>query len=280
MDIKERVQKPDARAIIDSVFPKPEFTLEEAIVAPPQTENYAEIGAAFNYILTFWIARNHNSPEIARWPTKAGISTIEREYEDYISIANEAVENAEEAFAIFLENGRLTDELCLSALNLARIEAAYHGPRPRALNLLNRLGNSNQDDIEDLKTLYRTIPSQFQKYENITVNPNFGLVEFKIGGVDVDLICDGLLLDIKTTKKLRLNISYWRKLVAYATFWKASNEMRGLFEEVNTSVPAVDSVGIYYSRYGLIWEVPTERIYTKDKYKKFQDWFLNNAIEE
>lgn len=277
MSVKERVQRPEVRPVIDSLFPKPAFTATGECIAPPRTENYAELGAAFNYLFSFWLSINHPNTEVARWPTDAGLTTIAREYESYTTAAEHHIETAETALTHFIETGEPTADLCKAALDLARIEAAYHGDRPRAISLLRRLGEYDDDDVADLLALYRAIPSQFADYDHVLVNPEFGPVEIKVGGIDADLVCDGTLIDIKTTKDLSLKINYWRKLVGYATLADAAHSMTTTFGELEETVPKLDRVGIYFSRYGTLWTVPTDEIYQHEKFTEFNDWFINRV---
>ena len=275
MTVKECVRRANVRPVIDSLFPKPDFTLDGDLVAPAQTENYAEMGAAFNYMFTFWLAVNHDDADIARWPTQAGLATIDREYPDYADAAHDCVDRAETALAEFIDTGVVSDALCQGALDLARVEAAYHGDDRRAIHLLGRLGEYDEGDIMDLKALYDTIPEEFSQYDEVVVNPEFGPVEVRIGGVDADVVCDHTLLDIKTTKHLRLDINYWRKLVGYATLANAAHSMGAQFTDVETTVPELERVGIYFSRHGLLWTVDTDCIYNHEQYPEFKDWFLN-----
>jgi hypothetical protein len=277
MSIKERVNRPEVRPVIDSLFPKPQFKTETPIVQPSQTDNYAEIGAAFNYMFSFWLAANNNTTAISRWPTTAGLNSIEAGYEEYADDANERIDAAERALARYTETGIVDDSLCRSALDLARIEAAYNGDRPRALHLLRRLGNQNPDDINDLRGLTAAIPDEFRTVDAVTVNPEFGPVEFKVGGVDADIICDGTLLDLKTTKDPTLKINYWRKLVAYATLAEVARSFSTHFEGSFTDVelPEIENVGVYFSRYATVWKVSTTRIYEQEQYSEFRDWFIN-----
>jgi hypothetical protein len=93
--------------------------------------------------------------------------------------------------------------------------------------------------------------------------------------VDTDVVCDGTLLDIKTTKDLALKINYWRKLVAYATLAEHARTVEKRFDDVPTTVPKLEQVGLYFSRHGVLWTVSTDRIYDHDQYGEFKDWFIN-----
>jgi hypothetical protein len=279
MSIKERVNQADVRPVIDSLFPKPDVRLDGEIVQPAQTENYAEIGAAFNYLFSFWLAGHNDQTEIVRWPTSAGLERIETTYPSYNEAAQQRVDAAEQALARYTTSGELSDALCLGALDLARVEAAYNGDRPRALQLLRRLGTAEEADVSDLRGLYRAIPERFDSLDAVVVNPEFGALEYRVGDVDADVVCDGSLLDLKTTKTLRLKIGYWRKLVGYATLAEAARSVSDPLETPfsETTIPAVDSVGVYFSRHGCLWRTSTARIYDHEQYPEFKDWFIEQV---
>ena len=81
----------------------------------------------------------------------------------------------------------------------------------------------------------------------------------------------GKLIDIKTVKKLKLKITYWRQLIGYLT-------LIGLSEGKDLS--RIDEIGIYFSRYGEIWTYPVSKIYNSSNFNKFKEWFYEEVIKE
>jgi hypothetical protein len=273
MDVTQFVQEADVRPIIDSLYPKPLNSIDAAILAPPQTTHYAEVGSAFDYLFSFWLIAHNPATDVRRWPARAGLTRIATEYPAYEHAASDALDAAETALAEYLETGQLKPTLAESALDLARIEAAYKGDSDRAVELLDAVGSYNEGDVRDLLQLYDVIPDEFTTFDTVRVNPEFGPVEHGVRGVDVDCLCDGCLVTVKTTKQSKFSIIHWRSLVVFATLAEASRRADERFSD-ETTLPEITQVGLYFARHGYLWTYPTDDIYTHPSYKNFRNWLL------
>ena len=89
------------------------------------------------------------------------------------------------------------------------------------------------------------------------LNPVFGYGSRLVGGADADMIIDGTLIDIKTTKDPTFKEDYYYQLVGYyilsllgridTSYWKSRNNA------------AVHRIGIYFSRHGVLHTFPTKQ---------------------
>jgi hypothetical protein len=273
MNVNRFVQEADVRPIIDSLYPKPTNAIDADLLAPPQTTNYAEVGGAFGYVFSFWLIAHNASTDVRRWPTQAGLNRIATKYPAYESEASNALDRAEQALTDYLETGEFSQSLAEIALDLTRIEAAYRADEDRARSLLESIGEYTPEDTCDLQSLCNAIPNTFEDFSTVRINPEFGPVEHGVKGVDIDCLCDGILVDVRTTKSASLNINYWRSLIVFATLAEASRRADERFSDEYT-LPSIEQVGIYFARHGYLWTHATTEIYSHPSYRNFRNWLL------
>ena len=80
---------------------------------------------------------------------------------------------------------------------------------------------------------------------------------------------DGLIVDIKTTKTLKLTRPHYNQIVGYYILDMLENEGRGMSE----------GVGIYYSRHGILHVVKKEE-FVDGMTEEFLNWFMRRAMEQ
>lgn len=299
MSLTSFVKKENIRNKIDDWFPKPDFDIEAKIEAPPLTSNYRLVGTAFDYILRFWLERNYPNSARERWVAHHGMKILKKMSEEkkiapkIADKAERALHQGEKRYKKYLETGELTDGLLQSALDLARLDGVFRAPRKAVEANPLKFGASNSSDTKDLKSLYRAIPKdKFLSASNVLLNPTFGPASFLVGGADADIILDRTLIDVKTTKYLRLSVKDWRQLVGYAVLSNLSRDdsfntlmMPYMFpsekEEIEThKIPDLERIGIYFSRHRRLWSISTSQIYDDPKYSDFEEWFVSRASGE
>ena len=164
--------------------------------------------------------------------------------------------NAEKFYNQYLGDGKLREKLLQAVVDLAKIDGYYRGDKYNPT-----LGEYKKEYLEDLKNLYKTIPNQNFSGDDVYLNPTFGQASSLVGGADADLIIDGSLIDIKTTKNLSFTVKQWRQLIGYLTLI----DIQGKFD--------IDKAGIYFSRHGYIYNFDADKVYSKTGYKEFKEWF-------
>ena len=103
------------------------------------------------------------------------------------------------------------------------------------------------DDICQLQDLF------MQQHQDLltqpfVLNPKFGLGSDAIGGADADLIVDGCLIEIKTTKQSAVDPVSLRQLAGYTLLdWQDTQR--------------IQAVGLYLSRHGLLVRWPLDEFF-------------------
>ncbi len=136
----------------------------------------------------------------------AGLGVLFIEDEDTRKLAKEVFYDAEKHHQTYLQNGVLTDELISASLRLACLDGSARGGNER----FNKDGLTHLDegDITDLRQLMSVVPEQDFKAQKVChLNPTFGFASRLVGGGDADIIIDDKIIDIKTTKNLKINFA-------------------------------------------------------------------------
>lgn len=173
---------------------------------------------------------------------------------------------AEDRVNAYCRTGEMINELLMSAIDLAKLDGIF-----RSLTIPADLGRYDVGDVQDLRRLYEVIPEdEFKDHDRVLLNPTFGQASRMVGGADADLILDGRLIDIKTTKYLEIKTDAWRQIVGYGV-------LADLARTEDKKFPKIDEIGIYFSRHGKLWTVPASQIYKKGEYGEFRRFFIEYA---
>ena len=296
-DLKEKLRED---------FPRPKFVLTGDIIAPPQTKNYGIIGTAFDYLLRFKLEYTYkeNTEQKDEWIADLAIGRIKnsmnfketkpddivsgdgkkmskKEKKEIADISNQMsrhlanrrkdfynkviglYEEAKGNYQNYILNGNFSEELAKSTMVLAKLDLYV-----RAGILDNTISIFDKEDLEDLEKLYSIIPiEEFSPIKKITLNPTFGEGSAMFFGADADFIIDNKLIDVKTTKNLKIDRSQLNQLLCYyiASRIGGINGNKKLKDEINM-------IGIYFSRYGKLWTIGLDEFAPKDKFKEFQEW--------
>ena len=224
--------------LIDVLFDKPAFNIKGELKAEPVTKNYTTVGAAFNYAIMLQVARINvslvsNFPLVAEHGIKGN-----RKRKEFIS-------NFKEKRSSFF-GGQLTlFDLLPDCIILAKMEAVSRRGRDFPNSEVFSVNEADTVDLERLTKL--TDHSQWTATKQCLLNPIFGQSSLDIGGADADFIIDGRLIDVKTTKELKFKREYFRQLVGYHILNMRENNMYG----------NIESLGIYFSRFGIMFTFPT-----------------------
>lgn len=263
------------RELLDSLFPeKPKPNVSGILKAPPLTKHYSTIGTAFDYALRFLISQDHKLPQLNHWVAynslkinngqkrRNFLKTVEKKVFDY---------TFNNTISIF--------DLLPDCITLAKLDSIFRS----GMDFPNSdIFSIDQKDIEDLTNLIKLVDiNLFKAKRECLLNPTFGQTSHDIGGADADLILDDKLIDIKTIKNLEFDRETFRQLIGYYLLNLREDEILG---EIN-------HLGIYYSRFGLIFTFPTPIAQLENYYsdisrnerenmppKEFR-WWLNLAVD-
>lgn len=268
-----------SNTVIENIpIPKDKITPSKNCIVCPKTKNYGLIGTAFDYLLRSELKRLH--PEAKEGVTIAesslDIVNAHIALEGYLQCINQKVEKIDQmkmrdvVFSYnaernkFLLDGILTDKFLELTIRYARMDAIF---RANYYDDVDKIVDPL--DIEDMRELYNLTPSEFKNSAtNIFLDPNFKKVSEMVGGADVDLIMDKTIIDIKTTKEMTLNKYNWSQIVGYLML---ADEAHKRYK----SFPKIESIGLYFSRYGYSWKIEADYVRDKPNYEQVKKELLN-----
>ena len=232
MSLTSFVTMTDVVARIKPLRPK----LPRRIVAPikvePRSNRHMLVGTAFDYLLRFelqrraphavaepWVAES--APDLIFWETET--TTVEHDVlldtdadsNDYLPPEEVAervkvtIAEAKAAVATYVKNKAPTraerTDLAAHAIRLAKLDSVRRG------RLLDpQFEEADPEDVQDLLDLIAIVPFDALLHKEVLLlNPTFGDSSRIVGGADADLIVGNLLVDCKTTKKVRCKSVTW-----------------------------------------------------------------------
>ena len=263
-------------------FKKPIFKLEGELIAPPQTTNYGLVGTAFDYLMRF-ILEYHN-PKAVTYPWVAEqVSDYLAEYifvgdtldevkrmNDVVEWAPSMIESAKKEHKKFLESGEIDGNLLQTCIVLAQTDVVFRTGRPP-----KDYGEVEVGDIDDLFGLMKAIKVEdFIAKDHLLLNPTFGEASSLVGGADADIIMDGVLIDIKTTKYLDFKRDYFDQLIGYYILTRI-----GGVDSIDRN-PEIKELGVYFSRHGKLVKFPVQEVINEQALEDFIEWFKEKASSE
>jgi len=273
-----------SKVVIDSIpIPNDRFKSSKNCVACPKTKNYSLIGTAFDYLVRSELKRLYPNAIENKFIAESSIALVEQNIKEYgyYQAKNERIGKKEldamrsierkykEERMLFIKSGNLTNSFIETTIRFARMDVIF-----RAGIYDDVEKNVDPLDIEDLRALYNLIPVGLKKSasNNIILNPNFGFASLEVGGADADLIIDSKIIDIKTTKEMRLDAYSWSQIVGYLIL---ADEAR----EIEKNFPVIERIGIYFSRYGYLWDIDADYVRKNHKYRELKANLLNINTE-
>lgn len=284
-----------------------------AIKVEPQTKNSSIVGVAFDYLLRFelqrraphaitreWVAQAAaNDPwqyippsEISRWSDvetlqehgwytplaanglpgdgfapinrDAGIwidpNMVTRRVVDVLNAAQAAVDTY-----VRLATPTTADQRVIAAhaIRLANMDSVY-----RRMRLEPDFEKVVPEDVQDLVELLAIAPfSDLINDRVLLLNPSFGDASRAVGGADADLIVGGMLVDIKTTKNSAIKREHLNQLLGYFLLARQHRT-------VNPTFPAINRIGLYYSRYGHLHSFEASSWTDHPAFSETERWFF------
>ena len=262
-------------------FKKPSIKLEGEILAPPQTTNYGLVGTAFDYLMRFILEyQNHQAitfpwvaEQVPDYLDKNIIvgDTLEeiKKINEVVEFAPSMIEFAKEEHKKFIKTGEVDVKLINACLLLAQTDIIFRTGKPP-----RDYGNIDDGDIEDLLQLMKAITIEdFIAKDYCILNPTFGEGSRLVGGADADIIMDGVLIDIKTTKYLDFKRDYYDQLIGYYVLTRIGG-IDGIEEN-----PEIKELAVYFSRHAKLVKFPIEEVLRDVNLDDFIAWFTETAEE-
>lgn len=273
MTLTQFIAEKDVRNAIDNSFPKPSKKINEEIKYEPKTKHYSLIGQTFDYIARFWVERQSDTVRKQEWTAAYGLDIVKQQIPSHAQTCEQAYENAVDEYEKYIKTGKFNQETAKASIDLARLTSAYRGQARQ----LNYIGEYDDGDIEDCLNLYNGLDeSNCLSCTDSVLNPSFEEISRLVGNADADVIIDNKLIDIKTTKNSTFKIDYWRQLVGYAVLIDLYNTLC----KDDNPYPEINTLGVYYSRHGVLKEITADTVYDNSDYEEFRAWFVDKALEE
>ena len=265
MSLTSFLQIPNVRAEFAKTFQFKVPKLSGELLAPPKTKHYSLIGTAFDYLLRFHIEKLNPDTSKSSWIAELGVDMAQKQLDDYKKLKAVIDGIKRGPYFDYIHTGNLSESLFASTIVLAKLDMIY-----RIGRLEPDIMDYQNEDILDLKNLISIVDdSLFKSKFFCTLNPGFGNASLLVGGADADMIIDGTLIDIKTTKNLKFERGHYNQLIGYYILNKISN--------VNETNRKIDKIGIYFSRYGILQTIPTSQIDETPEFDYFVKWFEKEA---
>ncbi|MDQ4123240.1 MAG: hypothetical protein M3209_17525 [Acidobacteriota bacterium] len=277
MSLISFISQPEIRAGFRAALTKqPPFMPDKPMLAPPLTTNYALVGTAFDYLLRFYLERINPNTKTQAWVAGIGILFIEdRETRE---MAKDVFKDAEKHHQAYLQNGILTDELISASLRLACLDGSARGGNARFNK--DGLTHLEEGDIADLRQLMSIVPEQdFKAQKACHLNPTFGFASSLVGGGDADIVIDDKIIDIKTTKNLKLEPKHIHQLVGYYILLSLGGVNLKRSSNINylDEISDINHLGIYFSRHGYLHKFKTKDLIAPEALSGFVKWFIKSA---
>jgi hypothetical protein len=259
----------------------------DSIRTAPLTTNYRIVGTAFDYLLRFFLQRINTGAQTSMWVAEEGVDLIgaseyacgfeqsdsyqkaDRERRKADTFLNEAKHQHQ----AYLKTGVVTDELLFAVLRLAYLDVAYRAG-PDRIDWMG-LESPDANDIADLRALIALVDeSSFRATHVCLLNPTFGAASGLVGGADADLLLDDCIIDIKTTKDPRLDVRDFFQLIGYYLLHGFDGIHCG---NSKTTTHEVNSLAIYFSRYGYLWKVAVDEVLPPGSVPDTAKWFFESV---
>jgi len=284
MNLTSFLENKDVRERFRQEFEMPRLAVKKEILAPPLSKRYSLIGTAFDYVIRFYIERVNPGAVTTRWVAEGSITNpLSPLLKDVVidadtgkisytetaltKKARQIIEEAKTRYSEYLSSGQITTQLLASTLSLAQLDIVC-----RVGRVDENLGMAHEEDIEDLRNLVSIVePGLFRAKYLCLLNPTFGAASHLVGGADADLLIDDTIIDIKTTKDLRLKGDDFNQLMGYFVLHEISG-IGGL-----TPKPKVSKIAIYFSRYAYLHTFDVEDVVRAETFGDFVGWFIDRA---
>lgn len=261
-------------------IPKSLFKSSKDCISCPKTKNYSLVGTAFDYLLRSELKRLHPNAKEDEFIAEASIHLVKLAVDStgYFQAQNAKIgakelnlmrniaDNFKDKRATFLKSGILSDDFIETTIKFAKLDVIF---RAGIYDDIEK--NVDELDIEDMKALYNLIPEEFKMpSETLLLDPTFGEASRKVEGADVDLIIGHTMIDIKTTKEMKLDGYIWSQIIGYLMLSDYAYEKEGL-------IPKIEEIGLYFSRYGYLWKIEASYVRENPNYDDLKNKLLNNS---
>lgn len=277
MSLTSFLNLPDVREKFRQEFVKPRVAMGKELLAPPLSKRYSLVGTAFDYLLRFYLQRLNPNAKQRRWVAEAGLDKLggtefyDIDAEEWSFLDEDGnqktgrtvLNRARAAQVRYAASGKITDSLLKGVIGLAQLDVVF-----RCGFIDENLGVAHREDVRDLRNLISLVkPNEFCARRICLLNPTFGIGSRLIGGADADLLIDGMLIDVKATKKAELTRDHFNQLLGYL----ALHEIWGL--DGLKRKPKISKLAVYSARYACWQVLNVKDVINVKTFSSFLQWF-------
>lgn len=256
------------------------------MVNAPKTRNYTLVGTAFDYLLRFLIKAHNPNAVTQPWRAERALEVLKGEEK---KMAKSIIKNAKKHVDRFLREKNINDDIIVSSLLLAKLDGIFWGS-----DFENIDWDVDPADVDDIRNLINGVPdSLYIAKKHCFLNPTFGLATYLVDGADADLLIDGTLIDIKTTKDPKFTSRFFNQLMGYVILHHLG---RLYSKNIKSVVPAgfesqfendpdnhflnskIEKIGVYFSRFNYLYTIDLKDVLPEGKTNlKLSTWFEAEA---
>jgi hypothetical protein len=272
MSLTTLLERAEIRDRLREEFPKPPGPIDVGLAAPPLTESYSLTGTAFDYLLRWYVKKLNPQALERKWVAESALSIkVLMEEKAALDKAKQVVIQARKAYMGYLNAGgqeKPGEEVIAHAIRLALIDSVFRSGILRE----STFSSVNGRVVEDLTCLIELVkPRDFLMRKLCVLNPTFGEASKLVGGADGDLLLDEMLIELKTTKALELERTTFDQLIGYYILSRIGG-IAGLPQQHR-----VGRLAVYYSRYGVFWEIWVRQVIDEKRLPELIRWFKKAA---
>jgi len=270
-----------SKVLVENIpIPRKLFNASKDCIACPRTKNYSLIGTAFDYLFRSELKRVNPGALENQIIGEISIKKIEYYIKSngYFQARNARITDKElnsmkdvakkykGERSAFLMSGILSDSFIEATIRFARLDVIFRA------GLYEDVEKDVESlDIEDMRALYNLVPEGLKKStDQILLDAEFGEASLKVGGADVDLIIGDIMVDIKTTKEVKLDEYFWSQIVGYLILADEAHKNEGI-------LPIIENLGLYFSRYGYLWKIKANYVRENSNYEKVKKKLLDTG---
>lgn len=299
MSLTSLIREPKMLVLLREMVRSPGPPPKLSPLVPVRSEHPRRVGTAFDYLLRFHLQSVNPTAQGDRWVAESGVYSLSYvrvgsgidplEYfdnpalQERTALAHKCLEEARFFHRDYLSTGLLRDDLLVSTLRLAELDVIYRAGQDYVS--WDVLESANSNDVADLRALYEVAQKINWRAEKACfLNPTFNTASPLVGGADADVILDSQLIDIKTTKDIKLDKHYLYQLVGYYLLLLldgVTNPGKGggadeaiLYAE---TISEITELSIYFSRFGHLHKIRADELMPPNQLKTFALRFVEIA---
>lgn len=236
MSLTSLLRQPEVASQFRTIVCRPQTQPVGEMRVTPRHSSYPLVGTAFDYALR-WLVGSWNRTPQTEWVAERAAHLWEEAHGQRNELVDRGIARARAREQELRTTGVFTSEMGRACLFLATVDRFLRdGVLPTS-----QLTAPLASEVADVVALVRLVPREPFISDAVLLNPTFGKYSEQVGGADADLVVGDCLIDVKTTKYLRVPDEYLFQLVGYAALQRYARPKWPL-----------KYIAVYFSRHGML----------------------------